>query len=669
MDTERKFRIKGISASGMVLQRNKINCVFGTAGANEDVFLTFRGVTSITRSDEIGNWKIEFSPGEAGGPFRMELKSGEDCVAFDDVFVGEVWVNSGQSNAQLPMERMRFSYSEEFDLSENPNIRMITIPISWSLDGERDFIENPKWLAASPENLGEMSGTAYFFAKKLAQELKVPVGIINASQGGSPISSWMSKSSLQEMGAKEYLERVAKYENQETVAATKKDMEKKQAEWNAELWKNSSEKSDGIWETVKIPGFIENFDSAGLIWLKKEIELSAEQIKIFNAKKTRLWLGTIVDADFVFVNGTQVGSTPYLYPPRRYVVPQGVLKEGKNQILIHAQKNSKIGKIRFYEEKPYCLFTDNVFVNPVACRNVEKKQSALSPLDAEFIDLTGEWQMQVDVKIRDCPEGMFFEWLPTALYNSMLAPCFNHAIAGVLWYQGESDAGRPAEYKNMLVKMIDLWRKKFVYGSKKLPFAIVQLPNWSDGNYEDSTVAKMGWPYLRQAQSDAAKIAGNSGVAVTIDAGEWNDLHPEKKRTVGVRAALEALRIAYEKKYVSSSPEFTSVVADKEKTKFVVNFDCGNSSLFAAEVVEKSANLEKLEKDGRVYGFSFLAEKNGESSIVEAAAYLKNNVVTVEAPKDAGNLTELRYLWADNPAPVNLYSQDLLPAAPFKTEL
>ena len=665
---ERKFQIKGIVASGMVLQQNKINCVFGTAGAYEDIYMTFRGMTSITQADETGNWKIEFSPGQAGGPFNMLIKSEKENVTFNDVYVGEVWVNSGQSNAQLPMERMRFSYPEEFELPENPYIRMITIPISWTFHGERDYVENPVWQAASPSTIGQMSGTGYFFAKKLSQELNVPVGIINASQGGSPISAWMSKSSLQEMGANEYIHRLEIYEKDENIAAKQKELTENQTKWDAELWQNSKNPCDDkTWQSVKIPGFINEFDSAGLIWLKKEIELSAEQVKIFNENKTWLWLGTIVDADTVFVNGTQVGSTAYVYPPRRYVVPQGVLKEGKNTILMHVQKNSKFGKIRFYEEKPYCLFTENIYVNPVVCRNVEKKQVTLLPLDGELIDLSGEWQMQVDVKVRDCPPGMFFEWVPTALYNAMLAPCFNHAVAGVLWYQGESDAGHPAEYKNMLVKMINLWRKKFVYGSKKLPFVVMQLPNWSDGNYEDSTIIKMDWPYMRQAQADACEIAGNCGVAVTIDAGEWNDLHPEKKQTGGTRAALEALRLAYEKKFICASPRFNSV--ENKKNKIIVSFDLGNSSLCVAEVSGKEVNLEKTHKKGPVYGFCFLAEKKGKFTVVETKALLEDNQVIVDIPRNAGNLTELRYLWADNPATVNLYSQELLPAMPFKVDL
>ncbi|MCI5519806.1 MAG: sialate O-acetylesterase [Treponema sp.] len=663
--------VKGIVASGMVLQRNKINCIYGTADVYEDVIMTFRGVTSITQADEQGYWKLEFSPGEAGGPFEMQVKTEKETLTFTEVYVGEVWLLSGQSNAQLPMERMRFSYAEEFELPENPNIRMITIPIAWTFDGERDYVENPQWICASPETLGQMSGTGYFFAKRLAFELGVPVGIINASQGGSPIASWMSKKSLEEMGAEEYLSKLEYYEKVENIAEKQKEMSESNMAWNNEL--NAASKmpdfeSDQGWETIKIPGIIENFDSAGYVWLKKEIELTQEQVDIFEGQKTWLWMGTIIDSDRTYINGTEVGFTAYLYPPRRYVVPKGVLKVGKNIISMHVLKNSKKGKIRFYEEKPYCLFTDNVYVNPVACRNLEKHTQSLFPLDGEEIDLTGEWKMMVDVKVRDCPPGMFFEWLPTALYNAMLAPCFKTAISGAVWYQGESDTGHPVEYKNMLIKMINLWRHKFVYGSKDLPFVIVQLPNWSDGVGEDSCCAPMGWPYLRQAQSEAARAAGNAGLAVTIDAGEWNDLHPEKKQTAGKRAALEALRVAYGKSYISAAPRVTKVVANKAKC--LVHFDCGNSSLVAHQVNGKAAELDHEAKDKKVQGFSCLFITKGKMNTVAAQAKLISDYdVEVSIPRGQGALIELHYLWGDNPAPVNLYSRDLLPAAPFNINL
>ena len=687
------FKIKGIVGSGMVLQRNKINCIYGTAEVYSDVIMEFRGTTSITQSDEDGNWKIEFSPGEAGGPFSMRIKCDEHTVEFKDIYVGEVWVSSGQSNAQLPMERLKFSYPEEFMQPRNERIRMLTVPINWSLDGEKDEIvdvgwqsnadEGTKaeglssgvnWICASPETLGGMSGTGYFFAKRLSSELDVPVGIINASQGGSPIASWLSQQALEEMGdKKEYLSQIVEYLAEGRAAAKQKEMAENNEEWNKELYGAAStpekmydevcEEVDG-WRAVQIPG---NFDveSAGFYWFKKVIELTAEQVQHFNTFKTWLWMGTIVDADTAWINGLQVGSTPYCYPPRRYLVPAGTLHEGKNVIALRVQKNSKNGPLRFFTEKPYYLFTDNTFVAPCAYRNLEERTESLYPLDGERIDLSGEWKMKADAQVRDCPPGMFFEWLPTALYNSMLAPCFKHAIAGALWYQGESDAGRPAEYKDLLLKLIDLWRHKFVYGSKNLPFVIVQLPNWSDGWNEDSANKDGGWANIRQVQSDVAEIAGDTGLVVAIDAGEWNDLHPEKKKTIGSRAAKEALRIAYGKSFISPSPK--ADYCEYKHGRYRVRFDCGNSALVAHTVRGKRADLNTESKNKSVYGFSLLYSKKGVEGVIEADARLIDDyTVEVDVPRGIGDVLELRYLWADSPAPVNLYSRNQLPAVPFR---
>ena len=669
------FKIKGLMGSGMVLQRNKINCIFGTAEVYSDVIMEFRGTTSITQSDEDGNWKIEFSPGEAGGPFTMNIKCDSHSVEFTDIYVGEVWVSSGQSNAQLPMERMKFSYPEDFALPRNERIRMLTVPINWSLDGEKDEIvdvgwqsnadEGTKaegisggvnWVCASPETLGSMSGTGYFFAKKLSKELDVPVGIINASQGGSPIASWLSRQALEEMGdKKDYLKQVVEFLADGRAAAKQKEMAENQKEWDGELYgaatapekmfDEACEEVDG-WKSVTVPG---NFDveSAGFFWFKKIIELTAEQVQHFNTYKTWLWMGTIVDADTAWVNGKEVGSTPYCYPPRRYLVPAGTLHEGKNVIALRVQKNSAHGPLRFFTEKPYYLFTENTFVAPCVCRNVEGRSESLYPLDGERIDLSGEWKMKEDAKVRDCPAGMFFEWLPTALYNSMLAPCFKHAIAGALWYQGESDAMHPAEYKDMLLKMIDLWRHKFVYGSKDLPFVIVQLPNWSDGWNEDAASKDGGWANIRQVEADVAEIAGHTGLAVTIDAGEWNDLHPEKKKTVGYRAAKEALRVAYGKNFISPSPK--ADFCELKHGRFRVRFDCGNSSLVACKVFGKNVDLNAESKDKKIYGFSLLCSKKGNENIIEADATLVDDyTVEVEVPRGIGDVLELRYLWADS---------------------
>lgn len=674
-----EFSVKGIVASGMVLQRNIINCIHGTAEPETEVTMNFRYATNAVVADAQGNWKIEFNPGEAGGPFKMNLSNGTNQLEFSDVYVGEVWVNSGQSNAQLPMARQRFTYPEEFELPANPWIRMITIPITWTYKGEKDSVENPVWWEASPETIGLMSGTAYFFAKKLSAELKMPVGIINTSQGGSPIQAWLNKDSLKELGKDEYLKEVEYFENDDNVAAKQKELAENNNSWYGELEAASSIpdlKSNEGWSEVEVPGYID-FGSAGTCWIKKTVALTEEQVAACNAKKTWVWFGTITDADRVYVNGTKIGETTYSYPPRRYEVPAGTLIAGENIISVRLQLNSHYGKIRLFEEKPYYLFTEDVYIEPSVSRNVERKgtpSSENSPVTGckkadtgVCIPLNGKWLMKVDAKVRDCPPGMFFEWVPTALYNAMLAPCFTHGIAGALWYQGESNADKAEEYKDMLLKLFSLWRQKFTYAVKDMPFVVMQLPNWSDGHGEDICCLNSSWANLRKAQADAVENDEKAGLSVTIDAGEWNDLHPEKKRTGGTRAAMEALRVAY--RYSDISPAPSADFVEFGRKIYNVHFDCGRSSLVACNVEGKAADLNSTRYGGRVYGFSILYEKKGELKLAEADATLTgDDTVEVRLPKlgFGAKIKELRYLWADSPAPVNLYSKELLPAAPFK---
>lgn len=661
------FKTKGLYADGMVLQQKTLNCVAGLTDSECEVTLNWQNKEYSTKSDSNGNWFIEFESGTAGGPFVMNLTSGSQSITYKDVYVGEVWVSSGQSNAQLPMERMRYSYPEEFDLPANNNIRIITVPISWSFEGEQDSVENPVWNCASPQTLGSMAGTSYFFAKKLSEDLKVPVGIINPAQGGSPIASWVNKQTLTDLNKTENLKTLEFWENPDNIKAKQSSLVQNQKCWDELL--NSSDKGltenwekipyeqiENSWKDVVIPGLINDFDSAGVVWFKKEITLTAKQVQNFNSQKTNLWFGTIVDADRIYVNGVQVGITYYSYPPRRYVVPAGTLVEGKNTITVRVQKNSRYGKIRFYTEKPYCLFTDDIPVPPVAFRNIEI-QASVTPLSfdehSEMIVLDGNWKMAEGARVSDCPEGMFFEWQPTALFNGMLSPCFNHAVAGALWYQGESDAGRYSEYKELLCKMIELWRGKFKYAPENMPFVVVQLPNWSDGTSEKSSAVESQWASMRQEQRKAVESAGNAGLAVTIDAGEWNDLHPEKKYTTGTRSAMEALRIAYGKDY-AAAPQ--AVAVEQRGQTYVVKFECGNAFL-------TPLNPELADY---IPGFSYLYEDNGELKVVEIAGkIISDTEVEVPVPAVNGKLKEIRYLWADSPNPVCLYSNKGLPAAPF----
>lgn len=659
------FCTKGIYSNGMVLQQNATNCIFGSAKENTLVEMKFCEKKYSTKSDNKGNWKIEYNTQNAGGPFTLELSCESKKIKFSDVYVGEVWVSSGQSNAELQMERLKYSYPDEYILPENKNIRMINIPISWSFDGEKETVENPTWFCANPENLKNMSGTAYFFAKKLNRDLDIPIGIINASQGGSPIESWMNKKSLQELEQNESLTRLKIYENPENIKSKQIETQNTQQKWDKEVAEScdySDVKSKDGWQNVKIPGDF-SVNSAGITWFKKEFSLTKKQVENFNQQKTHLWLGTIVDADTVFVNDVQVGITYYCYPPRRYIVPCNVLKEGKNTIIIKLQKNSKYGKIRFYKDKPYALFTDDVFVMPRTVHSIEEidyenivsyqeTKKLKASKKSEYIDLTGTWQKKEGSQTSDAPAGMFFEWVPTALFNSMLAPCFNYAISGALWYQGESNATSPKEYALLLPKLISLWREKFLYAKKDFGFVVMQLPGWCDGNEPDKTPElNGGWAEIRDSQEKAVEKTKNSALVVTIDAGEWNDLHPETKRTCGTRAAKQALNLCYNKNY-SNSPKMLGVTSKNAilNKNFFVRFD---SPLY-------------VKNNKRINGFSVLYTKNNQNYTKRVKAILNDDfTVKVCVPRGL-NVAELRYLWEMNINGINLYNKDKsLPVRPF----
>jgi len=669
-----EFWVKGLCGSGMVLQRSSTNCVYGAAPAGSEIQMEFRGRKFSVTADKDGSWKIEFNPGAEGGPERMLLKCGATEICFDDIYIGEVWVSSGQSNAQLPMERMAYTYPDEFAAPADPFVRMITVPISWSFDGEKDSLPDGgiSWKCASPENLGNMSGTGYFFAKKLRAELGVPVGIINASQGGSPVVSWMNEDAIKMSGVGEqYLERLEKCRTKEYPQRVLQETHAAQSGWDSSFfasdegfrhgWDRSDISSlDSSWQDFSLPGELRMDSPAGSVWFKKEIVLSAQEAAEFNAAGGNLWLGSIVDADKVWVNGTECGVTYYCYPPRRYSVPSGILRAGSNTITVRVQYGG--GRVKFYSEKPYFLFCGDVRVAPAASRNVEKFDDATGT--GVKISLCGTWKMRQGTTAEPRPGEVFFEWEPTALFNSMLAPAFGHCVRGAVWYQGESDAGRYSDYKFLLMSMINLWRNKFRYQAVqdggKMPFVVIQLPNWSDGRDENLFQMNSEWASMREVQSLVADETDNCALSVMIDAGEWNDLHPEKKFTAGTRAAREALRIAYGKNYPAGAvPEKFSL----SQKNITVGFDCGNEMLKAFAVDGKRADFSA--ESEYVYGFSILTD----CGIFGADARISGkNEISVDCSAAAGKILEIRYLWADSPAPVNLYSGEI-PVAPFRKRM
>jgi sialate O-acetylesterase len=376
------------------------------------------------------------------------------------------------------------------------------------------------------------------------------------------------------------------------------------------------------WRPINVPGYWEDQgvkDLNGIVWYRREIDVPAAMV----GKSATVFLGRIVDADELYINGKSVGRTTYMYPQRRYKLPADVLKAGKNVLVVRVTNNG--GKGGFVPDKPYSLFAG-----------------------ADTVDLKGTWQYKVGVAFRPIegggfPGGISAQNQPTALYNAMVAPEIRYAIKGFCWYQGESNAGKPAEYAQLLPALIADWRSKWQQGT--LPFLYVQLPGFMDYSYQPS---ESGWAVLRESQLSALSVP-NTAMAVAIDLGEWNDIHPDNKKDVGERLALAALKTAYGENIVSSGPLYQS--ANVNGNKITISFTNIGSGLAT--------------RDGEAPGDFAIA--GADKKFVWANAKIEGNTVIVSSD-DVPNPLFVRYAWADNPVNANLINKEGLPASPFRTD-
>jgi sialate O-acetylesterase len=438
----------------------------------------------------------------------------------------------------------------------------------------------------------------------------------------------MSEDALKEFP--QYYQEAQQFKNDELIREIEKKDSIRMAEWYAALWKNDKgfqkdlpwflpniDTSD--WLTMDIPGYwfdrypdIQN----GSVWFRKKVEIPGH----LAGKQAKLILGRIIDADSVYLNGEFVGTTGYQYPPRRYEIPANFLKEGENEIVVRVISN--IGKGGFVPDKLYALIIDN-----------------------DTIDLTGEWKMKQGAEMPPLAEQTFVRWKPVGLYNAMVAPVTNYRIKGFLWYQGESNADKPYEYRFLLPKLIENWRDDRRQGD--LPFLFVQLPNYG---LPVSEPTESNWALLRESQLVTFKKVPVTGMAVTIDLGEWNDIHPLRKKEVGERLALWAQKIAYgEKNIVCSGPIYESI--EVKGNAIWLKFKEIGSGLVAKD------NLPLKE----------FAIAGPDRKFVWANAEIVGNMVRVWSDKVAKPVA-VRYAWADNPANANLYNKEDLPASPFRTD-
>lgn len=624
-----EVRLPQLIRDSMVLQRDKSIKIWGFAAPGEKVSISFLRHTIKTQAGKTGDWVAVLPPQKAGGPYTMKIKASNQII-INNILIGDVWFCSGQSNMVHQMKLHSERYSGEIAKANYPEIRQFLIPTSTNLQHPVNNLPPGYWKSANTEDVKEFSAVAYFFAKKIYEKYHVPIGLINASVGGTPIEAWTSETGLEDFA--NVIKTVEK--NKDTAyintitrkAIAVSDAIKLKKETDKGLtenvkWFDTVYKPKG-WHDINIPGYWEDQgikDLNGVVWYRKEIDVPAS----ITTMPATVYLGRIVDADFLYVNGKLIGNTGYQYPQRRYQLSAGTLKPGKNLFVIRVINYS--GKGGFVPDKPYSIKAGE-----------------------NNIDLKGEWQYKVGDVFMPLPgnesNNLAFQNQPTALYNAMVAPVVNYSIKGILWYQGESNTSNALQYKDLLAALIKDWRYK--WHQHDLPFLYVQLPNFMDANYWPS---ESQWALLREAQLKTLSVA-NAGMAVAIDLGEWNDIHPDRKKEVGERLALAAESVAYgEKGVVYSGPLYQSSTI--EGNKIIITFSNVGSGL--------------ITNDGEEPAQFAIAGPN--KKFVWAKAKIEGNTVIVWND-DVSKPMYVRYAWADNPVNANLYNKEGLPASPFRTD-
>lgn len=619
--TNANVKMPLLFSDGMVLQRNKAIPIWGFADANEKIEVHFNKQIQKTTADKNGKWTLNLNSEKAGGPFELII-IGKNKITIKNVLVGEVWICSGQSNMEFRVSKT-INAEKEIAASNYPMIRHFGV--AQDLSGKpKDDLKAGKWEAANKETVGNFTAVGYYFARKLYAELKIPIGIINTSWGGTNVETWTSREAFQKsdefktlitgvpmvnvdsiskLYAKQMKERIEKVQG--TPVSTENENTFKDPVFNDASWGELNTPS--LWENQPLE------DLDGVVWMRKTITLSAEDIK----NKATLHLSKIDDEDITYLNGIEVGRNTQYDVKRVYEIPANILKEGKNVIAVRIVDNSGGGGI--YGDA------------------ADLKLS----LGSKNIPLDGRWKFKVIVVKTSLSPNSY----PSLLYNAMVNPLVPYAIEGVLWYQGEANVWRANQYKKAFPLMITDWRTKFKQGD--FPFYFVQLSTFNEQNGNSKVGSR--WAELREAQSETLKLP-NTGMAVTTDIGNAKDIHPTNKQDVGLRLAAIALNNVYGKKRVYSGPTYKS--QEIAGNQIILTFDNVGSGLTA---LDNSENLKGFEIAG--------ADKVFHS----AKAIIKNNKVIVSS-NQVQNPAAVHYGWADDDTEINLFNKEKFPASPFRTD-
>jgi sialate O-acetylesterase len=621
-----QVRLPKLISDGMVLQRDTNVKIWGWAFAGEKIVIQFIGSTYHTTANSDGEWEVMLPELKAGGPYVMQINA-SNSTTINDILVGDVWVCSGQSNMQFSMRGLVTIYPDDIKNSENQFIRQFMVSQGFSLKAKGTDFRSGKWQYANPNSVLNFTAAGYYFAKKLYEIYKVPIGLINASVGGSSAEAWISEESIKSFP--KYFEDVQKLKASGYIEKINKMDDERVRNWNRQLRQNDEgyknpqkswydpELNTTDWETMYVPGYWADTKAGpanGVVWFRRKINIPASVV----GTPAILKLGRIADADSVFINGRFVGSTGSQYSERAYKIPVDLLKEGENTIVVRVINYIRHGG--FVPGKQYDILANNDTVN-----------------------LEGEWKYRVGATAEPLEDRLFTGKIPTGLFNNMIAPMLNYRIKGVLWYQGESNTSRAFEHYDLFKLLIKDWRYNWHQGN--FPFLYVQLPNFVEVNVETT---KYDWAYFRESQLKALSIP-HTGMAVSIDIGDGNDIHPVNKKDLGYRLALAAQKTAYgEKGIVYSGPIYESMKISNNKV--ILAFTNEGKGL-------TSKNNEELKC------FEICGVDN--EYFPAKAKIVKDKIIVWNY--DVINPVAVRYAWENNPLRPNLYNKEGLPASPFRT--
>jgi sialate O-acetylesterase len=644
------LKLPKILADHMVVQRDVPVHLWGWDQPGQTVVATLERETAQATAAADGSWSVRLPVPPAGGPYGITIQ-GSSTRVLHDVLVGDVWICSGQSNMEWPLCNTQDG-AAAVAAATHPRLRLFQVPRLGLTKPQAD-LGGDAWTPCTPETVREFSAVGYYFGRELERELDIPIGLVNSSVGGTSAEAWTSQEALSAhprlaglglapdtvrdnafrdamapfvrlAGGQPVITDVPLNPDGTLPDAGRRNFTK---DWESPAF------ADAAWPEMELPAFWQTRGLLlnGAVWFRRTIELPAD----WAGQELTLELGVADDFDVTWFNGVQVGATGKETPewwmhPRQYAVPGRLVKAGRNVIAVRVFDHLNAGGLR----------------GPAEAMRLRPCQAP----ETVAVPLTGRWRHAVE-QAHPCVEinpG-------TVLYNAMIHPLVRFPAKGAIWYQGENNAARAEEYRELLPVLIADWRARWaaagappahVPGTPPFAFHIVQLAAWQPP-MEDG--AQGWWPALREAQRDIAATVPGCGLAVTVDIGDAMDIHPKNKLDVGRRLALQALAKTYGRSVACDGPVCVSVTAEGARLRLAFTTDGG--ALCCRD-------------GGTLCGFALAG---ADRVFHEANAVIDGKTVVLSSPHVAAPVA-VRYAWADNP-PNTLADRNGLPAGPFQAQL